>query len=149
MSVQQNILIQALPQHVWDTLIDFESRSLWSTRVSLARVIPSGSLRFASRIEIAVGADRSMYQVTDIQPPERLSLELQGHRFKSSRLYELRGTGGTTNLILTTEFGGIMGGAVGLVRGGSVRLDLVDELQAIRQAAEAGACSQTTKRRLA
>ena len=136
MSVQQNILIQALPQHVWDTLVDFESRPRWSTRVSLARLIPTGLLRFASRIEIAVGADRFVYQVTDLQPPERLSLELQGQRFKASRLYELRGTGGTTNLILTTDFGSIMGGVVGLLKGGSVRLDLVDELQAVRQAAE-------------
>jgi len=139
MSIQQNILIQALPLHVWDTLVDFESRTLWSTRVSLARVLPSGPLRIASRIEIAVGADRSMYQVTELQPPERLFLALQGHKFKSSRLYELRGTGGTTNLILTTDFGGIMGGAIELLRGRAVRLDLVDELQAIRQAAEAGA----------
>jgi len=87
MSVQQNILIQALPLHVWDTLVDFESRTLWSTKVSLARVLPSGPLRIASRIEIAVGADRSMYQVTEIQPPERLFLALQGHKFTSSRLY--------------------------------------------------------------
>ena len=136
MSVQQNVLIQALPQHVWDTLVDFESRPRWSTRVSLARLIPTGPLRFASRIEIAVGTDRFVYQVTDLQPPERLSLELQGQRFKASRLYELRGTGGTTNLILTTDFGSIMGGVVGLLKGGSVRLDLVDELQAVRQAAE-------------
>ena len=106
MRVQESLMVQGVPEQVWEALIDFESRTKWSDRFSLARVIPEGPVRVGSRVEIAVGGSRFMLAVAQIRPPEHLALELMGAGSRASHIYELRGTGGATDHNLDQRAGG-------------------------------------------
>ena len=122
---------------MWDAVVDYEARPRWSPRVKEARILGGPPLRQGSRIRLRIGRDRFRATVVEMRPPELLSLEVRGPGFRVSHTYELQPSGDQTGLTLTALFRGLIGRLVARFMRSSVSRGLIDELAAIRAAAEA------------
>ena len=135
--VQEDVLVDAPPDRVWNEVVDFEARPLWAPRVKQARIVDGGPLKEGSRIRLKIGRDRFTPTVVEIRPPGRLTLLVRGPGFRVNHVYELRPAGDTTSLTLTGHYSGLIGRLVARFMRRSVRRDLTDELAALKRAAEA------------
>ena len=137
-SVQDGVEVAASADRVWDAVVDYEARTQWSPRMKEARVLDDGPLREGSRIRLHKDRDRFTATVVEIRPPERLTLLVKGPGFRVHHTYELRTGGDHTGVTLTGDYRGVIGRLVARFMRGSVQRDVIDELAAIKVAAEAG-----------
>ena len=136
-SLTERIATAVPPQRVWAVVVDFEGRPHWAPRVKEATLLDGPPLREGSRIRLRVDRDRFTSTVVELQPEKRLVLLVQGPGFRVHHTYELDPSGGGTVVSLTGDYRGMIGGLVSRFMRGSIRRDLVDELAAIKGAAEA------------
>lgn len=136
--IQQSLRVTAPPDRVWDAVVDFEARPRWEPRVKEARIEGGGPLREGSRIRLKVDRDRFTSTVVEMRSSQRLTLLVKGPGFRVHHIYDLHPEGDITNVTLTGQYHGIIGGLVTRFMSGSLRRDLTDELAAIKRAAEAG-----------
>ena len=135
--ITESVVVAASPDTVWDAVVDFEARPHWEPRVKEAQIIGGGPLQEGSRIRLKVDRDRFTSTVVELRPEERLSLLVKGPGFRVNHIYELHAREDSTKVTMTGEYRGVIGKLVVRFMRGSVRRDLVDELAAIKQAAEA------------
>ncbi len=136
--VTQTVSISTDAKRAWDAIVDFPSRAKWSTCVKSAEIVGGGPLKQGSEIRLHVDKNRFRPKVQVLKAPERLTLLVKGPGFWARHDYQVSATGDKTSVTLTGEFGGPMGVLFGALGKGSIQKDLVDELAAIKKAAEAG-----------
>jgi hypothetical protein len=136
---RESIAVSAPPERAWRAVVAFEERPRYSSRVKEAEVIGGGPLKVGSTIRLQVDRDRFTPSVTAMDEGRALTLVVKGPGFRATHHYGLQAKGGTTELSLTGQFGGLLGGIFAILMGNSVRRDLRDELAAIKAAAEARA----------
>ena len=136
-NIAESVIVAAPPDKVWDAVVDFEARPHWEPRVKEAQIIGGGPLQEGSRIRLKVDRDRFTSTVVELRPEERLSLLVKGPGFRVNHIYELNAREDGTEVTMTGEYQGIIGKLAVRFMRGSVRRDLVDELAAIKRAAEA------------
>jgi hypothetical protein len=76
--------------------------------------------------------------VVTIDPPNHLSLLVKGPGFRVNHNYLLAARDDSTEVTITGDYGGLIGGFVSRFMRGSITRDLVDELAAIKRASEPG-----------
>ncbi len=135
-TIAEKIEVNAPLKPVWDAVIDFEARPKWEPRVKEAKVLDNGPLREGSRIRLRVDRDRFTATVVQIEPEKRLVLLVKGPGFRVHHSYALSSGGVGTVVSMTGEYHGLVGALVTRFMRGSLRRDLVDELTAIKHAAE-------------
>ena len=136
-SIQESIVVTMPPSQVWAAVVDFEARPQWAPRVKEARIVEGGPLEEGSKICLKIGRDRFTATVVEIRRSERLVLLVRGLGFRVNHVYELQPAGDGTSLMLGGHYSGVIGRLVTRFMRGSVRRDLIDELDAIKRASEA------------
>ena len=135
--ITESVIVAAPAGKVWDAVVDFEARPRWEPRVKEAQIIGGDPLQEGSRIRLKVDRDRFTPTVVELRAEERLALLVKGPGFRVNHIYELHAREASTELAMTGEYQGIIGKLVARFMRGSLRRDLVDELAAIKRAAEA------------
>ena len=135
--VQENIVVAAPQQRVWESAVDFEARPKWAPRVEEARLLDGQPLHLGSQIRLKVGWDKFTAIVVGMHSPDRLDLLLTGLGFRVNHVYELEAVNNGTSLTLSGDYHGFIGRTMSRFFSKSVRRDLMDELYAIRRAAQA------------
>lgn len=134
---RESVTVSAPVQRVWRAVVAFEERPRYSSRVKQAEVIGGGPLKAGSAVRLQVDRDRFTPTVTAMDEGRSLTLLVKGPGFRASHHYEVGAVGDATELSLSGEFGGLLGGIFTALMRSSVRRDLRDELSAIKAAAEA------------
>ena len=134
--LQESLDVAAARHRVWEAVVDCEARPRWSSRFKSAQLVGGPPLREGSRIRLHIARDRFTATVVELGPPERLTLLVKGPGFRVNRTYELCERGSETRVTLTGEYRGVVGRLVARLMPRSIRRDLVDELAAIKAAAE-------------
>ncbi|MBI4312296.1 MAG: SRPBCC family protein [Chloroflexi bacterium] len=135
-SLQESVTVNAPADKVWEAVVDFEGRPKYSSRVKEAKLLDGAPLREGSRIRLVVDRNAFTPVVQGIQPKERLTLLVKGPGFNATHEYRLAAQGGAVQVTIAARYGGLMGGVFGGLMKGSFQRDLVDELAAIKKAAE-------------
>ena len=135
-TIQENSLVSAQPEQVWNAVIDFPSRPRWSPRVKQGQLLDEGPLREGSRIRLQVDCDRFTSTVVEIRALQQLRLLVKGPGFRVYHTYQLQPSGDKTEASITGDYGGLIGSLVVGFMQRSLRRDLTDELAAIKGAAE-------------
>lgn len=122
---------------VWAAVVDYESRPNWSSRVKEARRLDDGPLKIGSRVRLRVGRNRFTATVVELRERQWLAVMVKGPGFRVTHSYSLGPDGDDTLLTLTAAYGGAVGRLAARLFRRSVVRDLVDEIEAIKAAAEA------------
>ena len=138
-SMEQNIIVAASPERVWDVVTDWEARPRWASRVKKVEILGGGPLRKGSRIRIQVEGRRFTPKVVEIRPPERLVIQIGSFAVRVKHVYEVQHTEDGTTLTLGVEYGGMFGGIVGRKMLGSSNRELNEELADLKRAVEGDA----------
>jgi uncharacterized membrane protein len=143
MQMRISIDVAALPDRVWEVLVDVERWPEWTQSVTSVRVLDDGPLAVGSRVEVSQPKiPTGTYTVTVLETGQRFTWEQQqpGSTVVAHHECEPLADGGT-RVELTVEMTGMLGGVVGRLYRKLTDRYLGMEAEGLKARAEGGASS--------